>query len=189
MFGISVFNDVVIRFRIYTDLIINNLIENDIDHKIELIDDDNKTYVKATRLERGNVTNKRKYPATKEMIITLTKIVGNDININIFEQLRRLMNVCLKTELDKHIFKVLTGRPSKNHIKFRESIDDKMFNIRKFNEYLKDRIRIGLSYKYIAFKPIMMPPDASDHMISLVTLLVFLQCGNNNTDILPEFSS
>ena len=114
----------------------NNLIENDIDHKIELIIDDNETYVKDSRLERGDVTNKRKYPATKVLMITLTKNVGNDIDINILEQYRRLISVCLKPELDKHIFKVQTNRPSQNHIKFRESIDDKMFNIRKFNENL-----------------------------------------------------
>ena len=42
MFGISVFNDGVIRFRIYADLKHNNLIENDIDHKIELIEDNNE---------------------------------------------------------------------------------------------------------------------------------------------------
>ena len=68
----------------------------------------------------------------------------------------------MKPELDKHIFKVQTGRPSNNHIKFRESIDDKMFNIRKFNEYLKDRIKIGLGYKDIALQPITFPPDCDN---------------------------
>ena len=106
LFGISIFNDGVIRFRIYTDLKNNNLIENDIDHKIELIEDDNETYVKASRLEHGNVTNKRKYSATKELMITLTKDVGSDIDINVLEQYRRLISVCLKPELDKHIFKI-----------------------------------------------------------------------------------
>ena len=43
-------------------------------------------HVKASRLEYGDVTNKRKYPATKELMITLTKDVGNDTNINILEQ-------------------------------------------------------------------------------------------------------
>ena len=42
-------------------------------------------------------------------MITLTKIVGNDIDINVLEQYSRLINVCLKPELDKHIFKILTG--------------------------------------------------------------------------------
>ena len=44
LFGISVFKDGVIRFRIYTDLKNNNLIENDIDHKIELIEQNNDIY-------------------------------------------------------------------------------------------------------------------------------------------------
>ena len=83
LFGISVFNDGVFRFRIYTDIKNNNLIENDIDHKIELIEDDNETYVKASRVKKGEVTNETEYPATKESIITLTKDVGNDIDINV----------------------------------------------------------------------------------------------------------
>ena len=78
MFGISTFNDGVIRFRIFADLQKNNLIENDIDHKIEFIEDNKETYVKASRLEHGEIINKKKYPATKELMITLTKDVGND---------------------------------------------------------------------------------------------------------------
>ena len=64
-----------------------------------------------------------------------------------------------------------------------------MFNIRKFNEYLNDRIKIGLGYKDIALKPIIIPPDTSDQMNRVFTLLGSLQCGNYNTDILPEFSA
>ena len=75
-------------------------------------------------------------------MITYTKDVGNDIDINILEQYRRLFAVRQKLILDKHIFKVQTGRPSKSHIKFRESIDDQMFNIRTFNEYLNNKIKI-----------------------------------------------
>ena len=112
---ISVFNDGVVRFIIYADLKNNNLIENDIDHKIEYIEDDNDTYVKASRLEHGDVTNNSKYPATKNLMITFTKNVGNDIYINILEPYRSLFAICLKPELDKHIFKVQTSRPSKNH--------------------------------------------------------------------------
>ena len=104
LFGFSVFNNGVIRFRIYAYHKTNNLIENHIDHEIELIEHDNKTYVKASRVERGDVTNKRKYPDTNELIISMTKIVGNNIDINILEQYMRLLIVCLKPELDKHIF-------------------------------------------------------------------------------------
>ena len=74
------------------------------------IEDNNETYVKASRIEHGDVTNRRKYPATKELMITLTKDVGNDVDRNVLEQFRRLIAVCLKQELDKHIFKVQTSR-------------------------------------------------------------------------------
>ena len=93
---------------------------------------------------------------------TLINNVGNEIDINILEQYRRLFAVCLKPDLDKHIYKVTTGRLSKIHIKFKESIDDKMFNIRKFNEYRKDRIKIRLGYKDIALQPITIPPNCDD---------------------------
>ena len=126
---------------------------------------------------------------TKDLTHGLTSPVGNDVDRNVLEQYRRLIAVCLKPELDKHIFKVQTGRPSKNHIKFRESIDNKMFNIRKFNEYLKDRIKIGLGYKDIALQPIMIPPDCDDQLKRVFILLGSLKCGNNNPDILSEFSA
>ena len=74
------------------------------------IEDNTETYVKASRIEHGDVTNRRKYPATKELMITLTKDVGNDVDRNVLEQFRRLIAVCLKQELDKHIFKVQTSR-------------------------------------------------------------------------------
>ena len=64
-----------------------------------------------------------------------------------------------------------------------------MFNIRKFNQYLKDTIKIGLGYKDIALKSIIIPPDASDQSNRVFTLLGSLQCGNDNTDILLEFSA
>ena len=58
LFGISVFNNGVIRFRIYTDFKKkNDLIENDIDHKIELLEDDDQTFIKTSRVEKGEVTN------------------------------------------------------------------------------------------------------------------------------------
>ena len=69
LFCISVFNDGVIRFRIYTDLK-NNLIENVIDHKIEFIKQNNQTFIKASQIEKGEITNEKEYPATKELMIT-----------------------------------------------------------------------------------------------------------------------
>ena len=104
LFGIKIYNDSVIRCRIYTDLINIHLIKNDIDHKIEFIQQNNQTFIKASRVDKGEVTNEKKYPATKELMITFTKDVGNDIDINILEHYRRLISVCLKPELDKHIF-------------------------------------------------------------------------------------
>ena len=35
----------------------------------------------------------------------------------------------------------------------------------------------------------MIPPDANDQLKRVFILLGSLQCGNNNTDILSEFSS
>ena len=35
----------------------------------------------------------------------------------------------------------------------------------------------------------MIPPDTSDQMSRVFTLLGSLQCGNDNTDILPKFSA
>ena len=64
-----------------------------------------------------------------------------------------------------------------------------MVNIRKFNEYLKDRIKIGLGYKNIALQSIMIPPDANDQLKRVFILLGSLKCGNNNPDILNEFRS
>ena len=63
-----------------------------------------------------------------------------------------------------------------------------MFNLRTFKEYLTDRIIYGFGYKDVALQPIMIPPDTSDQMNRVFTLLGSLQCGNNNTDILSEFS-
>ena len=122
-------------------------------------------------------------------MITLTKDVGNNIDIKLLEQFRSLIGVFLKLELDKHIFKIPIGRPSRNYINFRQSIDDKIFNHKKFKEYLKYRIKYGFGYKDIALQPIMIPPDASDQMRRVYTLLGSVKCGHNNTDILPEFSA
>ena len=166
----------------------NHLIEKDIDNKIEFIEQNNNTFIKASRVEK-KVTNEKEYPTTKELMITLTNDVGNNIDINVLEQYGRLISFCVKQELDKHIFKVQPGRPSKNHIKFREFIDDKIVNIRKFNEYLNDIIKIGLNYKDIALNYIMIPFDTSDQMSRVFTLLGSLQCGNDNTYILPEFTA
>ena len=64
-----------------------------------------------------------------------------------------------------------------------------MFNTRKFNDYLKARIKIGLGYNDIALQPITIPPDVDDHLKRVFLLLKSLKCGNNNPAILNEFSA
>ena len=119
----------------------------------------------------------------------MTKNVNTDININILEQYRCLIAVCLKPELDKYIFNIPTGRPFKNHIKFRESIDDKMLNIRKFNEYLKQRIKIGLGYKDITLQLITILSNVDDQLKRVFVLLGSLKCVNHNPGILNKYSA
>ena len=62
-----------------------------------------------------------------------------------------------------------------------------MKNSRKF-KYLTDVIK-GLRYKDIALQPIMIPPDASDQLKRVFILLGSLTCGNDNTEMLPEFTA
>ena len=52
LFCIKIYNDGVIRCRIYTDLKNNHVIENDIDHKIEFIEQDNQTFIEASQIEK-----------------------------------------------------------------------------------------------------------------------------------------
>ena len=63
-----------------------------------------------------------------------------------------------------------------------------MLNLKKFKEYLKDRIKYGFGYKDIALQPIIIPPDANDQMSRVFTLLGSWKCGNNNPGILSEFN-
>ena len=64
-----------------------------------------------------------------------------------------------------------------------------MFNIRKFNEYIKDRIKIGLGYKDIALLLITIPPDCDYQLKRVFVLLGSLKCGNNNPGIINKFSA
>ena len=121
-------------------------------------------------------------------MIILTKDVGNDIDINVLKQYRRLIGGCLKPELDKHIFKYQLV----DHLEIILILDNRLMIecliLKKVKEYLKDRIKYCFGYKDIAFQPIMIPPDASDQIRRVFILLGSLKCGNYNTDILPEFS-
>ena len=77
-------------------------------------------------------------------MIALTKDVGGDFDKNALEQHKIILHVCFKPELDQHIFNISYGRWLKNHIHFIESIEIKLKTTRKFNKYLKDRIKFGL---------------------------------------------
>ena len=159
LFGITEYKDDLIRFHIFDDLYNHQLIEKGIDHKIEFIEEIVgpveqtfiRTLIKASRTKDGRVIKDISFPATKKLINALTKDVCCDFDKNALEQYKIILRVCLKQELNKHIFKIPYGRPSKNHIHFTESIEDKLNTNRKFNEYLKDRIKFGLNYKDIAF--------------------------------------
>ena len=61
-----------------------------------------------------------------------------------------------------------------------------MKNIRK-SKYFNNIIK-GLDYKDIALQPLIIPPDASDHLKRVLILLGLLKCGNNNINI-SEFSA
>ena len=122
-------------------------------------------------------------------MIALTKNVGGDFNKNALEQYKIILRVCLKPELDKYIFKIPYGRPSQNYIHYTESRENKLNTTRKFNEYLKDRIKFEIGYKDIALQPIVIQPNADDKLKRIFVLLSTFKCGNNNENILSEFTA
>ena len=144
LFGITEYKDNKIRFHIFDDLRFN-LIENDSDHNIELIEEDNNVIIKASRIENGKVKKDISYPATKELMIAFTKDVGDEFDKNALYQFKKMYEICLRPECDKHIFRIGKARPSKDHYRFLEAIDDRMKNSRKF-KYLETVIK-GLGYK------------------------------------------
>ena len=148
-----------------------------------------RTLIKASRTKDGRVIKDISFPAARGLMIALTKDVGGDFLKSALEQYKIILRVFLKPELDKHIFKIPYGRPSKNHIHFTESIEHKLDTTRKFNEYLKDRIKFGLGFKDIALQPIVIPLNADDQLKRIFVLLCTLKCGNNNENILTEFTA
>ena len=113
LFGITKYNDYIIRFHIFLELYRHQLIENGIDHKIEFIEEIDRTLIKASRTKDNIVIKDISFHATRELIIALTKDIGIDFDKTVLEQYRLILGVCLKPELDKHIFKISQGRPSK----------------------------------------------------------------------------
>ena len=73
LFGITEFKYNKIRFHIFDDLQRVNLFENGSDHNIEFIEDN--VIIKASRIEKGKVKKDILYPATRELMIALTKDV------------------------------------------------------------------------------------------------------------------
>ena len=120
-------------------------------------------------------------------MIALTKDVGDKFDKNALYQFKKLYDICLKPECNKHIFKVGKGIPSKNNYSFLVAIDERMKKSRKF-KYLSDVIK-GDGYKNIALQPLIIPPDAIDQLKLVFTLIGSLRCGNDNPDILSDFSA
>ena len=185
LFAITEYKHNKIRFHIFDDLQRVNLIENDIDNNIEFIEDD-KIIIKAGRIENGTVKKDISFPATRELMIVLTKNVGDEFDKNALYQFNKIYEICLKPECDKHIFRIGKGRPSKNHYNFLVAIDERMKKSRKF-KYLTNVIK-GLGYKEIALQLILRSPDTSDQVKRIFVLLRSLRCANDNPDIQSEFS-
>ena len=82
LFCITEYKDNTIRFHIFDDLQTFNLIENGSDHNIELIEEGNKIIIKASRIKNGIVKKNISYPATTELMIALTKDVGDKFDKN-----------------------------------------------------------------------------------------------------------
>ena len=116
--------------------------------------------IKASRIENGKIKKNITYLTTKELMIALTKDVIDEFDKNALYQFKKIFEICLKLECDKHIFGIGKGRPSKDHYRILEAIDERMKNSRKF-KYLETVIK-GFGYKDIALKPITIPLDAID---------------------------
>ena len=71
-------------------------------------------------------------------MIALTKDDNDEFDKNALYQFKKIYDVCLKPECDKHIFRMSKGRPSKNHYKFIEAIDERMKNINNLNILQKE---------------------------------------------------
>ena len=74
--------------------------------------------IKASSTKDGRVIKDISFPATRELMIALTKDIGGDFDKNALDQYKGIYDVCLKPDLNKHIFKQFKGSPSKNHRNF-----------------------------------------------------------------------
>ena len=115
------------------------------------------------------------------------KMYGDEFDKNALYQFKKIYEICLKTECDKHIVRIGQNRPSKDHYRFWDAIDERTKHSR-IVKYLTDVIKEE-GYKDIAVKHLIIPPDASYQLKRIFILLGSLRCGNNNPDILFEFSA
>ena len=90
LFGITVYKDNKIRFHIFDDLQRFNLIVNGSDHNIEFMEEDNKVIIKASKIEKGTVKTDILFPATRELMIALTKDVGDEFDKNALYQVKKI---------------------------------------------------------------------------------------------------
>ena len=104
LFGITEYKDNKIRFHIFDDLRFN-LIENCCDHNIEFIEEDGMVIIKASRIENETVKKDISYPATRELMIALTKYVGDEFDKNALYQCKKIYETCLKPECDNIFLK------------------------------------------------------------------------------------
>ena len=51
-------------------------------------------------------------------MIALTKDVGDEFAKNSLYRLKKIYNICIKPEFDKHIFKICKVRPSNDYYRF-----------------------------------------------------------------------
>ena len=169
----------------------NNLIEEGTDHHHEIIEHPEYTEIKAIRIEtEARTVNEIKFPATKELLIALTKDIGIDYDSppSFLEQYLSILSVCLKPELDKCIFKPGPENPVKRNA-FLESIKERLNNSKNFNDYLSKRIKKGLGYRDLALQPIIIPPNSNEQLRRVFVLLGSLKANNNNPDNLKEFTA
>ena len=92
--------------------------------------------------------------------------------------------------LNLNVIKLFQNRKRqtiKGSLPFLDAIDERITNSRQFKN-LTDVIK-GSGYKDLALQPITIPPDCDDQLKSIFVLLGSLQCGNNNSGILNEFSA
>ena len=65
-------------------------------------------------------------------MILFTKDIGDEFDENALYQFKKIYEINLKPECDKHIFRIGKGRPSKDYYRFLEAIDERMTNSKTF---------------------------------------------------------